>query len=104
MKKILECVCFECGKLKVDASNPLFARARTIRDQKRRAREVWNLAKNVMICEGEDGEEDEFQQPDPDKPKKVPHGGCGARQPKIRRDGLKLLAVSTKTDEVSQLR
>lgn len=98
VKKILECVCFECGKLKIDASNPLFARARLIKDQKRRAKEVWNLAKNIMVCDGGDEEEDEFGQND-GKPKKAPHGGCGARQPKIRREGLKLLAVSQKNDE-----
>lgn len=99
-KKILECVCFECGKLKVDASNPLFARTRLLKDPKRRFKEVWNLAKGVMVCEGGDEEDEDVPE---GGVKKHPHGGCGARQPKIRRDGLKLLAVTQKSDEVSLL-
>ncbi|KAG1152753.1 hypothetical protein G6F37_000401 [Rhizopus arrhizus] len=93
IKKILECVCFHCSKLKVDQSNPRFERARRISDRKVRLRAVWDIAKTKMTCEGgdeEDGleEKEEFNS----GKRKSNHGGCGYKQPLIRKDGLKLYA------------
>ncbi|CAI5756294.1 unnamed protein product [Candida verbasci] len=70
IKKTLESVCLDCGKLLLDASNPQMAQAIRIRDPKKRFHAVWSLAKTKMKCETEDG--------------------CGHVQPSIRRDGLKL--------------
>ena len=78
VKKILEAVCFNCSKLKVNATtNDKFAKARLIRDKKRRFQAVWELARAKTMCE-----EDE----------KGIHGGCGQRQPVFRKDGFKLSA------------
>ncbi|CDS13468.1 Putative DNA-directed RNA polymerase(Fragment) [Lichtheimia ramosa] len=93
VKKILECVCFHCSKLKVDDSNPRFVRARKIRDPKARLRAVWDLAKTKMVCEGGDDNDDGLDdREDADGKRKHAHGGCGYKQPTIRKDGLKLYA------------
>ncbi|KAG2223050.1 hypothetical protein INT45_008251 [Circinella minor] len=94
VKKILECVCFHCSRLKVDDSNPRFTRARKLRDPKARMRMVWELAKTKMVCEGGDENEDglDDQAVDADGNRKIAHGGCGHKQPTIRKEGLKLFA------------
>ncbi|KAI8338189.1 hypothetical protein BC941DRAFT_424817 [Chlamydoabsidia padenii] len=92
VKKILECVCFHCSKLKVDDTNPRFVRARKIRDQKTRMKAVWELAKAKMVCDGGDNDDDGLED-DLDGKRKNPHGGCGNKQPLIRKDGLKLYAL-----------
>ncbi|KAI8099670.1 DNA-directed RNA polymerase II subunit RPB1 [Halteromyces radiatus] len=92
VKKILECVCFHCSKLKVDDSNPRFVRARKLRDQKARMKAVWELAKAKMVCEGGENDEDGLED-DLDGKRKNAHGGCGNKQPVIRKEGLKLYAL-----------
>ncbi|KAI0757559.1 beta and beta-prime subunits of DNA dependent RNA-polymerase [Daedaleopsis nitida] len=49
---------------------------------------VWNFCKSKMICES-DEPKDENEGGDQEEPKKG-HGGCGAHQPQIRKEGLKL--------------
>ncbi|KAL0075541.1 beta and beta-prime subunits of DNA dependent RNA-polymerase [Phycomyces blakesleeanus] len=102
VKKILECVCFHCSKLKVDDSNPRFVRARKIRDPKARLRAVWDIAKAKMNCDGgEEAEEGMEEKETMDGKRKHAHGGCGYKQPAIRKDGLKLYAQfrSTASEE-----
>ncbi|KAG7904960.1 hypothetical protein KL907_003176 [Ogataea polymorpha] len=85
IKKVCECVCMNCGKILLDeATNPQFAAAIKIRDPKKRFNAVWSLCKTKMVCE--------VDQPVDDGSGRVQHlrGGCGASQPTIRRDGLKL--------------
>ncbi|ORX62127.1 beta and beta-prime subunits of DNA dependent RNA-polymerase [Hesseltinella vesiculosa] len=91
VKKILECVCFHCSKLKVDDSDPRFVHARKIKDHKARMRAVWELAKAKTVCDG--GTADDNGLEDTDEQQRNPHGGCGNKQPLIRKDGLKLFAV-----------
>jgi DNA-directed RNA polymerase II subunit RPB1 len=52
IKKVLECVCYYCGKLKLDDSNEKFKRARMMPDPHRRFKAVWELCKAKTICEG----------------------------------------------------
>ncbi len=85
VKKILECVCFFCGKLKADKSSLRYAQARSLKEARARLNNVWNLCKSKMICDGSDGEQ---------------AIGCGHRQPIIRREGLRLY-VSFKTSSAS---
>ena len=61
-----------------------------------RFKKVYNICKTKTTCEGgdeadveEEEEEDNFQV---EKKKKKGHGGCGNSQPKITRDGMKLMA------------
>ncbi|ANB15624.1 DNA-directed RNA polymerase II core subunit RPO21 [Sugiyamaella lignohabitans] len=90
IKKILESVCYHCGKLKLDESNPLFAQAIKIRDPKRRFNAVWSLCKTKMICETDAPTDDNYQLAKATGAVPFSHGGCGNTQPTIRRDGLKL--------------
>ncbi len=99
IKKILECVCVNCGKLKTDISNDRFKRTQSIRNSKLRFYEVWNICKAKNVCEvGEDL--NDMSSALGSKPKYI-HGGCGARQPAVRKDGLKLvLNFKAAKDEV----
>ncbi|OZJ04949.1 DNA-directed RNA polymerase II subunit rpb1 [Bifiguratus adelaidae] len=103
IKKILECVCYYCSKLKADDSNPQFARARRIRDPKVRLKAVWDICSKKMVCEGgDDMQVDSGMNGDIDHKS---HGGCGHKQPTIRKDGLKLYAnfkAGTSGDESAQ--
>jgi DNA-directed RNA polymerase II subunit RPB1 len=84
IKKILECVCFQCSKLKVDESNAKLLQARQIKDGKKRFHAVWSLCKGKTTCESSDDIENENDE------KRQGHNGCGSKQPTIRREGLVL--------------
>jgi DNA-directed RNA polymerase II subunit RPB1 len=54
---------------------------------------VWDLAKAKMTCDGGDDAEDGLEEKESfDGKRKSTHGGCGYKQPLIRKDGLKLYA------------
>ncbi|KAJ7789277.1 beta and beta-prime subunits of DNA dependent RNA-polymerase [Mycena olivaceomarginata] len=73
VKKILECICTNCGKLKADISDPEFTdKIRHIRDPKNRMAVVWAHCRTMP--EG--------------------HAGCGYAQRHIRKEGLRLLQVA----------
>ena len=64
------------------------AEACRYRDPKRRFNSIWTLCKKKTVCETTVvGDEDNMDKP---KEPKHDHGGCGNRQPLIRREGLKL--------------
>ncbi|MCJ1423927.1 DNA-directed RNA polymerase II subunit RPB1 [Sticta canariensis] len=88
IKKLLETVCHNCGKILVDESNPAFADALRYRDPKRRFDAIWRLCKTKMVCETAAGGEDDNM--DKSKEPKHDHGGCGNVQPEVRREGMKL--------------
>ncbi|EGN92710.1 hypothetical protein SERLA73DRAFT_98944 [Serpula lacrymans var. lacrymans S7.3] len=89
VKKILECICVNCGKLKADISDPSFAdKIRHVRDPKARMAVVWAHCKTKMTCETDEPKE-EGEGAENDEPKKG-HGGCGHQQPLVRKEGLKL--------------
>ncbi|KAJ7836355.1 DNA-directed RNA polymerase II, subunit 1 [Mycena olivaceomarginata] len=90
VKKILECICINCGKLKANISDPNFAdKIRHIRDPKSRMAVVWAHCKTKMVCEPDDPKDENAE--DGEEPKKG-HGGCGYVQPQIRKEALKLFA------------
>ncbi|CAG8507263.1 425_t:CDS:2 [Diversispora eburnea] len=117
VKKILECICINCSKLKTDDVS-----SRKIRDPKRRLKAVWDICKSKMTCErGEDSEQDADKGSDYDEfhssqkhsdkktdeelgliRKKKPHGGCGHKQPTVRKDGLKLYVNYKSKDNEDQ--
>lgn len=69
-------------------SDPAFAdKIRHVRDPKARMQVVWNFCKSKMICEPDEPKDDNDNEAE--EPKKG-HGGCGAAQPQIRKEGLKL--------------
>ncbi|KAF7333371.1 DNA-directed RNA polymerase subunit [Mycena venus] len=94
VKKILECICINCGKLKADISDPTFAdKIRHIRDPKHRMAVVWAHCKNKMICDPDNPKDENAEYGE--EPKKG-HGGCGYVQPQIRKEALKLFAQCKK--------
>jgi DNA-directed RNA polymerase II subunit RPB1 len=65
---------------------------------------VWGFCKGKMVCET-DEPRDETDNADNDEPKRG-HGGCGAPQPQIRKEGLKLFVQykrSKDDDEVCSM-
>jgi hypothetical protein len=78
-----------------------------IQDPKTRFKAVWELCKTRTVCEQDDDEMDEdreHEDGDEDdvlsKPKKKHrHGGCGRRQPTLRKEGLKLYATQRSTSK-----
>lgn len=71
IKKILECVCFYCSKLKGSKEN-----LREGLDN------CWSVLKTKSVCEGEINVVNKESQ----------RTGCGNKQPSIRKDGLNLIA------------
>lgn len=95
VKKITECICVLCGKLKVAPHEDprLHDAVRFIRDPKKRLAVVHALVKAKMSCDMDS--HDEEQQQKIANGEEVPkgHGGCGHDQPVLRREGLKLFLV-----------
>ncbi|VFR02519.1 unnamed protein product [Cuscuta campestris] len=87
---ILRCVCFNCSKILADEDDPKFKQAIRRRNPKERLRKIQDACKNKNKCEG--GDELNVQSQDPDQPVKKTRGGCGAQQPKISIDGMKMVA------------
>ncbi|PMD18480.1 putative DNA-directed RNA polymerase II subunit rpb1 [Hyaloscypha hepaticicola] len=89
-KKLLEIVCHNCGRVKLDRSNPAYKAAVSIRDPKRRFDAIWRLCKPKMICDSDvTANEDGFNE-DPKEAAKRAHGGCGNTQPEVRQTALQL--------------
>lgn len=104
IKKILEIVCHNCGRILLDRNNPQYKAAVNIRDPKRRFDAVWRLCQKKMVCDSDLTAGDEgFEQMDPKEAAKRSHGGCGNKQPEVRLAALKLMATYKPTkEEVSE--
>lgn len=95
VKKILESICTNCGRLKVDSRDTeLFSILNRVQP-KYRLKYVWERAKSMNTCE-EDFPDDNGIMPE------FGHGGCGHKQPLIRKEGLKLKQVTKKIDEADK--
>lgn len=70
--------------------DPKFKQAMRIRNPKNRLKKILDACKNKTKCEG--GDEINLQGQDSEGPAKKPKGGCGAQQPKISIDGMKMVA------------
>ncbi|KAJ2818071.1 DNA-directed RNA polymerase II core subunit rpo21, partial [Coemansia sp. 'formosensis'] len=119
VKKVLECVCWECGKLKADYNDVKFQKIMKIPDATRRMARVWEHCKKFTQCE-KPANDDENGAPDVARangmsgknsaPNLVddligtykPKAGCGARQPTFRKMGwtIYVKARTTASDEV----
>lgn len=122
VKKILECICVTCGKLKVDEVrhrvppflHPLLDRSHMPTDlillpspqrdpairklvklipAKDRLKYIWDKAKSKTVCEADPVQPEEGA---PVVDLEEGHGGCGHNQPVIRKEGLKLFLVYKK--------
>lgn len=95
VKKILECICTNCGHLKLDQQGePALWELLGRLQPKYRLKYVWERAKTTFVCAENDPVEDDAL-----APVVLGHGGCGHRQPLIRKEGLKMFTVDKKTDE-----
>jgi DNA-directed RNA polymerase II subunit RPB1 len=87
-----------------DDSDPRLADAvRFTRDPKRRLAAVHALTKVIRYC-APDEPENEDQAQEGNGLAKGRHGGCGHRNPDVRREGLKLFLVYTKEKEEGEVR
>ncbi|KAL9115849.1 MAG: hypothetical protein Q9227_000217 [Pyrenula ochraceoflavens] len=89
VKKLLETVCHNCGKVKA-IDSPELREAKTTRDLKSRFEKIWRLSRDKLVCEADvvDEEQDALSKgKEAFRPK---HGGCGNAQPQIRKKGLQL--------------
>lgn len=97
VKKILECVCVNCGRLKADLTDSEFESKVRYADPKKRMARVWEHCKKKTVCEADDPKDEEA---DPvGEGQKSGHGGCGHIQPQIRKEGLKLFLVYKKAKD-----
>ncbi|CBI18915.3 unnamed protein product, partial [Vitis vinifera] len=132
---IMRCVCFNCSKILADeltenvkwiskskfanmkslklghsllhckSEDHKFKQAQKIRNPKNRLKKILDACKNKSKCEG--GDEIETQALDSDEPVKKSRGGCGAQQPKLTIEGMKMIAEykiqRKKNDDPEQL-
>ncbi|KAK5100604.1 DNA-directed RNA polymerase II core subunit rpo21 [Lithohypha guttulata] len=87
VKKVLETVCHNCGKIKA-LENEEYRQVMKIKNGKNRFERLWRLSKPRMICEPSP-QVDEQNLKGPQLPD---HGGCGNVQPSLRKKGLTLEA------------
>ena len=87
IKKILECVCFHCSRIKTEPENLRSLNPRTLREARNRLNLVWTVCKTKNTCGSPDDNDAVGDAVGEKKP------GCGQRQPIYRRDGLRFTAV-----------
>eukprot|EP00029_Vermamoeba_vermiformis_P000981 TRINITY_DN1114_c0_g1_i1.p1 TRINITY_DN1114_c0_g1~~TRINITY_DN1114_c0_g1_i1.p1 ORF type:complete len:1749 (-),score=528.73 TRINITY_DN1114_c0_g1_i1:193-5355(-) len=107
--KVLRCVCFSCSKLLANEGDDVYQNALKIRNPQDRLRAMYDICKNKRVCEGGQQEEnqennEETEDIEGNKKTKKPHNGCGAEQPKVSRDGLKISIEYKKEQENGEQR
>ncbi|MQM10300.1 hypothetical protein Taro_043192 [Colocasia esculenta] len=103
---IMRCVCFNCSRILADEDDSRFKQALKIRNPKNRLKRIYDACKSKKKCAG--GDEIDVQgQQDSEEPIKKKRGGCGAQQPNITIDGMKMVAEykapKKKNDDQEQL-
>ncbi|GFS36008.1 RNA polymerase II large subunit [Actinidia rufa] len=102
---IMRCVCFNCSKILSDEDDHKFKQAQKIRNPKNRLKKILDACKGKTKCEG--GDDIDTQGQDTDEPIKKSRGGCGAQQPKLTIEGMKMIAEykiqKKKNDDPEQL-
>jgi DNA-directed RNA polymerase II subunit RPB1 len=97
IQKVLECFCKSCHKLLVDENTPAFREAVRSTNPKKRFDAIHKLCKTKKVCElppeKKDNQDDEFGGPSKKLQAPSGHDGCGALQPDVRKEGLKLWYV-----------
>jgi len=95
--KLVQCVCINCSRILADKADPEFARVAKIKNGKKRLYAMMKLCRGSgkgskcsgdslrRAKEGEEGADGGVAQLAPGS------SGCGAVQPRFRRDGLKIL-------------
>ncbi|KAI3900610.1 hypothetical protein MKW92_014885 [Papaver armeniacum] len=96
---IMRCVCLNCSKILAHEEDHKFKQSQMIKNPKHRLRKVLDACKDKTKCDG--GDEIDVQAV------KKNRGGCGAQQPKLTIEGMKMIAEyktqKRKTDDPEQL-
>lgn len=105
--KVLRCVCCQCSKLLIDASDPRFKLSQLIENAHERLDSVYSISMGIKVCETSDDSsmrsgndfsnnkadgEDEDEDYKKKKKKNKMHGGCGRTQPKYSMSGFEITA------------
>jgi len=54
VKKILECICYKCGRLRLLEDTPKYDKLKSIRNPKQRFKYCWETCKSKAVCEYDD--------------------------------------------------
>ncbi|KAH9322486.1 hypothetical protein KI387_017125 [Taxus chinensis] len=103
---ILRCVCFNCSRILADEGDHRFKQALKVKNPKHRFKKVLDCCKNKRKCKGGDVIDEDQGHYGVDDVKKKWQEGCGALQPKIYIDGMKIIAEYNprkKSDDQEQL-
>ncbi|KAI9293461.1 beta and beta-prime subunits of DNA dependent RNA-polymerase [Neoconidiobolus thromboides FSU 785] len=98
VKKVLECVCIKCGRLKADEENISFKKALSIRNPKNRFKAIWDICKGKSMCgdarsRREGGENIEGSENlDTLASRRMAQMPCGSKQPIYRKESLRIYA------------
>ncbi|KAI0242172.1 DNA-directed RNA polymerase II core subunit rpo21 [Massospora cicadina] len=93
VKKILECICYFCGRLKADEENVKFRRALHIKNKQKRFKAVWEACKAKTVCDtGKELLENHASEDDALAAARRAKVGCGHRQPIYRKEALRIYA------------
>ncbi|WCJ32728.1 DNA-directed RNA polymerase II subunit RPB1 [Euphorbia peplus] len=102
---IMRCVCFNCSKILADEEEHKFKQAMKIKNPKARLKKILDASKNKSKCDG--GDDIDVHSQDTEEPVKKSRGGCGAQQPKLTIEGMKMIAEfkiqRKKNDDPEQL-
>lgn len=91
-----------CAHSYCKSSDVNFAdKIRHVRDPKARMQVVWGYCKGKMVCDSDDAKEEEGMEGEEHKKS---HGGCGAVQPLIRKEGLKLFVQYKRSKDEDEVR
>ena len=78
VRKILKCVCFNCNKLLLNVNDEKYKQLKKVRDPKLKLNKVYKACKDIKHCGKIDKKNDTFID------------GCGQKQPKLRKSGLRI--------------
>ncbi|TVU25187.1 hypothetical protein EJB05_27675, partial [Eragrostis curvula] len=101
---IMRCVCFNCSKILADEDDTKFKQALKIKNPKNRLRRIYDTCKSKKVCVGAD---ELLVQEHQDNDEPVKKSGCGAQQPNITVDGMRMIVEfkvpKKKNDDPDQL-
>ncbi|KAJ9052897.1 DNA-directed RNA polymerase II core subunit rpo21 [Entomophthora muscae] len=95
IKKILDCICYFCGRLKVDEDTLKYIRALQHKNRQSRFKSVWKICKARISCDAGDAHQEEAKRdrsylPHSSRNSKI---SCGHKQPSYRKEGFKIYAI-----------
>jgi DNA-directed RNA polymerase II subunit RPB1 len=84
--RVLRSVCFRCSKLKIEQTDPRFKQINKIRDPKARGVALSKICASVKKCRNDPIKRNKNSEGSEER-----YAGCGATQPKVSKEGTKLM-------------